>query len=146
MPHSPRWHDGRLWLLESGDGSLGTVDLQTGRYEAVTKLNGFTRGISFAGPFAFIGLSQVRESAIFSGIPIVDRVKERTCGVAVVDLRSGAQVGYVQFQDAVQEIFSVEVLPHRFPELLEPSDELVSHTYSLPDEALTHVGFAPAKS
>ncbi len=28
MPHSPRWHDGRLWLLESGNGALGYVDLQ----------------------------------------------------------------------------------------------------------------------
>src|SRR5262249_27372564 len=33
MPHSPRWHAGRLWLLESGAGSLGFVDLLTGRYE-----------------------------------------------------------------------------------------------------------------
>ncbi|HLQ46244.1 MAG TPA: TIGR03032 family protein, partial [Planctomycetaceae bacterium] len=140
MPHSPRWYDGRLWLLESGDGSFGAVDLRTGRYEAIAKLNGFTRGISFAGPFAFIGLSQVRESAVFSGIPIVERVKERTCGVAVVDLRSGRQVGYVQFQDAVQEIFAVEVLPHRFPELLEPRDELVGNAYSLPDDALRFVG------
>src|SRR5262249_44800067 len=29
MPHSPRWHDGRLWLLESGAGSLAVVDLPT---------------------------------------------------------------------------------------------------------------------
>ncbi|MCH8014576.1 MAG: DUF4915 domain-containing protein, partial [Candidatus Dadabacteria bacterium] len=40
MPHSPRWHDGRLWLLESGDGSIGTVDLATGRYEAVARVDG----------------------------------------------------------------------------------------------------------
>jgi hypothetical protein len=31
MPHSPRWYRNRLWLLESGDGSLGAVDLSTGR-------------------------------------------------------------------------------------------------------------------
>src|SRR5207247_1185934 len=30
MPHSPRWYDGRLWLLESGNGALGHVDLDTG--------------------------------------------------------------------------------------------------------------------
>src|SRR5215468_5331382 len=34
MPHSPRWHGGRLWVCESGSGTLGTVDLSTGRHEA----------------------------------------------------------------------------------------------------------------
>lgn len=147
MPHSPRWHGGRLWLLESGDGSLGTVDLQSGRYEAVVKFDGFTRGVSYCGPFAFVGLSQVRESAIFSGIPIATRLqdKERICGVAVVHLPSGRQVGWVHFQDAVQEVFAVEAVPHRYPDLLEASDPLVASTYSLPDEALKHVGAPSAR-
>jgi uncharacterized protein (TIGR03032 family) len=26
MPHSPRLHDGRLWVLQSGKGEIGTVD------------------------------------------------------------------------------------------------------------------------
>ena len=143
MPHSPRWYHGRLWLLESGDGGFGAVDLATGRYEPIVKMNGFTRGLAFCGPFAFIGLSQVRESAVFSGIPLVDRIDERKCGVAVVDLRSGQQVGFVHFQDAVQEIFAVEVLPHRFPDLLEPAEDLVGNSYALPAAALTHAGPAP---
>ena len=146
MPHSPRWYDGKLWLLESGDGSIGTVDLQTGRYEAVAKLDGFTRGFSFRGPFAFIGLSQVRESAVFSGIPIAERLQERRCGVSVVDLRSGREVAFVRFLDQVQEIFAVEVLPHRFPDLLEPADDLVGNSYALPDEALRFVGSAETTS
>jgi hypothetical protein len=58
-------------------------------------------------------------------------------------LRSGQQVGFVHFQDAVQEIFSVEVLPHRFPDVLEPADELVGSSYALPEEALARTGPAP---
>jgi uncharacterized protein (TIGR03032 family) len=141
MPHSPRWYDGRLWLLESGDGSLGHVDLKTGKYEAIARFDGFTRGLSFWGPCAFIGLSQVRESAIFSGIPIAQRLqdKERICGVGVVHLPSARVVAWVHFLDAVQEVFAVEVVPYKFPDLLEPSDPLVASTYSLPDEALRHV-------
>ncbi|MGH3657370.1 MAG: PASTA domain-containing protein [Micromonosporaceae bacterium] len=50
---------------------------------------GFTRGIDFLGPLAFIGLSQVRESAVFSGIPLVQRLRERTCGVWVVNIETG---------------------------------------------------------
>jgi uncharacterized protein (TIGR03032 family) len=141
MPHSPRMHDGRLWLLDSGKGSIGTVDLQKGSFEEVCQLDGFTRGLSFAGRFAFVGLSQVREKAVFSGIPIGVRLqeKERTCGAAVVDLESGQQVGFVHFQGDVQEIFSVEMLPYRFPELLEWDSELLNNTYALPDEALRDV-------
>ncbi len=56
MPHSPRWHDGRLWVLQSGTGGVGTVDPRTGRYEPVAELPGFTRGLDFHGPFAFVGL------------------------------------------------------------------------------------------
>jgi uncharacterized protein (TIGR03032 family) len=43
MPHSPRWYGGRLWVCESGSGTLGTVDPATGRYEAVAAAPGFTR-------------------------------------------------------------------------------------------------------
>ena len=49
MPHSPRWYGGRLWVCESGAGTLGFVDPNTGRYEAVAAVPGFTRGLDFAG-------------------------------------------------------------------------------------------------
>lgn len=140
MPHSPRWYRNKLWLLESGDGGFGTVDLQTGRYEAITQLPGFTRGISFYGPLAFIGLSQVRESAVFSGIPLVERLEERTCGVWVVNIETGNTVGFCRFEDAVQEIFAVEVLVGgRFPDLINHDVELIGRSYVLGDEALAQV-------
>jgi uncharacterized protein (TIGR03032 family) len=89
MPHSPRWHNDRLWLLNSGDGGIGIVDERTGQYQEVCRLPGFTRGLDFAGPYAFVGLSQVRESAVFSGIAIAEMPeKDRCCGVWVVDIRN----------------------------------------------------------
>jgi len=60
MPHSPRWYQGKLWVLESGEGSLVQVDLENRTWRTVTQLPGFTRVIDFLGPLAFIGLSQVR--------------------------------------------------------------------------------------
>jgi uncharacterized protein (TIGR03032 family) len=119
MPHSPRWHDGRLWLLESGRGGLGWVDLPSGRYQVVIELPGFTRGLDFWGPWAFVGLSQVRESAYFSGLPITEPGRTRQCGVWVVDLRSGQTTAFVCFDDPIQELFAVQLLPGiRYPELL----------------------------
>ncbi len=34
MPHSPRWYRDRLWVLNSGRGQFGYVDLQSGRFAA----------------------------------------------------------------------------------------------------------------
>jgi uncharacterized protein (TIGR03032 family) len=140
MPHSPRWYDGRLWLLESGTGSVGIVDLASGRYEPVAQLPGFTRGFDVFGPFAFIGLSQVRESAIFSGIPLVERAQKRSCGVWVLDLRTGQSVAWVEFEDALQEIFAVQVLPgKRFPDVINDDRQRIASSYLLPDDALEDV-------
>ncbi|WP_237747917.1 TIGR03032 family protein [Spirulina subsalsa] len=139
MPHSPRWYDGRLWVLESGKGSLATVDLNGGKLTPVAQLPGFTRGLSFYGRWAFVGLSQVRETAVFSGIPISQQ-EERCCGVWVVDIDRGETVAFLRFEDAVQEVFAVEVLPGiRFPELIEWDEELLKTSFALPDEALQEV-------
>jgi uncharacterized protein (TIGR03032 family) len=140
MPHSPRWYQDRLWVLESGNGTLATVDPRTGQLDTVAELPGFTRGLDFLGPYAFVGLSQVRESAVFSGISLTERVSERNCGVWVVDIRSGQVVAFLKFEDAVQEVFAVALLPGiRYPDVLAASDVQVGLSYALPDEALTEV-------
>jgi uncharacterized protein (TIGR03032 family) len=141
MPHSPRWYGGRLWVCESGSGTLGYVDRSTGRYEAVAATPGFTRGIDFAGELAFVGLSQVRESAVFSGIPITERLapEERTCGVCVVDLRRGQTIALLKFQSGVQEVFAVALLPRRFPDLINDNDLLLESSFVVPTESLGEV-------
>ncbi len=140
MPHSPRWYRNQLWILESGNGGFGKIDLATGKYQEIAQLPGFTRGISFLGPLAFIGLSQVRESAVFSGIPLVERLEERTCGVWVVNIETGETVAFCRFEDAVQEIFAVEVLANcLFPDLINHDAELIGRSYVLDDKALADV-------
>ncbi len=140
MPHSPRWYRGKLWFLESGQGSLSVADPERGARQTIALVPGFTRGLDFYGPLAFIGLSQVRETAVFSGIPLVERLRERTCGVWIVNIETGDTVGFLRFDAGVQEIFAVQVLAGiRFPELLEWNDERLAHSYVLPDEALALV-------
>jgi uncharacterized protein (TIGR03032 family) len=141
MPHSPRWYNGKLWLLESGNGTIGTVDVAAKKYTPICELPGFTRGIDFADRFAFIGLSQVRETAVFSGIAIAERaLAERNCGVWVVDITNGQIVAFVKFEDAVQEIFAVTVVPNVvFPDLINDNDQLIADSFVLPDEALQAV-------
>ncbi len=140
MPHSPRWYRDRLWLLESGHGGFGFIDPATGRYESIVQLPGFTRGLSFAGPIAFVGLSQVRESAVFGGVPIAEKkLEERTCGVWVINIETGEVIGFVKFEDAVQEIFAVEAISARYPELINEDRELMAGSFELPDDALADV-------
>jgi uncharacterized protein (TIGR03032 family) len=133
MPHSPRWHNDRLWLLESGRGELVTLDLATGKTETVVELPGFTRGLAFAGSYAFVGLSQIRESSTFGDLPLTERLRERVCGVWVVELRSGQIAGFLRFEDVVQEIFDVALLPGaRYPEIAEPGSTAASESFVLP--------------
>jgi uncharacterized protein (TIGR03032 family) len=139
MPHSPRWHDGRLWVLDSGNGGFAVVDEATGRLTTVAELPGFTRGLDFCGRYAFVGLSQVRETAVFSGIAVAER-PARSCGVWVLDTVSGETVAYLKFEDAVQEIFAVQLLPgRRFPDLINDNNALIADSFVLPEPALADV-------
>ena len=139
MPHSPRWYDGKLWVLESGRGALCTVDVETGQIETVAILPGFTRGMSFVGQYAFIGLSKVRET-VFDGLPITQTDTPRECGVWAVNIRTGEIAGFLRFEGTVSELFEVAILPgQQFPELVEPGAEATNDAFVLSDEALADV-------
>jgi len=140
MPHSPRRYAGKDWILESGIGALSVADLKAGKTEVVTKLPGFTRGLDFYGNIAFVGLSQVRETATFSGIPVADQ--ERSCGVWAVDIRTGGIVAFLKFEGIVQEIFAIQVLPGiKYPDLINEAGETLDGSFVLPDlpEKLNYV-------
>ena len=127
MPHSPRWYNGKLWILESGKGSLATVSVETGEVTTVATLPGFTRGLNFIGPYALVGLSQVRES-VFKDLPITSRKEERNCGVWIVDVRNGEVVGELKFSGMVKEIFDVKVLHNtKWPTILDEPALVQSH-------------------
>jgi uncharacterized protein (TIGR03032 family) len=133
MPHSPRWHDGSLWLLESGTGQLLHVDPASGRRQRVAELPGFARGLALVGPYAFVGLSKIRKTSALDGVPLADRREQLKCGVAVVDLRNGRVVALLEFQTAVEEIFDVQLLPGlRFPEVIGFQQETIQHTFVVP--------------
>jgi uncharacterized protein (TIGR03032 family) len=133
MPHSPRWHDSKLWILESGTGRLLMLDLATGQKQAVAEVPGFARGLAFAGRYAFIGLSKIRKTSAMDGVPLAERRDELKCGVAAVDTRSGQVIGLLEFETAVEEIFDVQILRGlRFPEVVGFQKEAVHHTFVVP--------------
>ena len=135
MPHSPRWHDGKLWVLESGTGGIVLVDRDTGKHETIAQLPGFTRGWAFAGPYAFVGLSKIRATSAMDGVPLAEKRDQLRCGIAVVDLRTGQSAAFLEFQTAVEEIFDVQLLPGiRYPEVLGFQKETLNHTFVIPPQ------------
>jgi uncharacterized protein (TIGR03032 family) len=125
MPHSPRVHQGRVWLLDSGTGRLVVVDPTTGRVATVAELPGYARGLALHQSLAFVGLSKIRETAVFGGLPIAQPREGLQCGVAIIDLQTGRHLARLEFQSGVEEIFSVEILPGiRFPAVSGPHPEV----------------------
>jgi uncharacterized protein (TIGR03032 family) len=134
MPHSPRWYQDQLWVLNSGAGELCAVDVKTGRHNVVCALPGYLRELSFAGPFALVGLCQIRERHIFGGLPVQQRHAKLLCGVAVVDLRSGREVGMFEFTSGVQELYEVLFLPGvRRPMILNTDKDAARETFTAPE-------------
>lgn len=112
MPHSPRWHRGQLFVLNSGLGEFGTIDPATGRFQAIAALPGYPRGLDFVGRFAVIGLSKPREGA-FRGLGLQDRLAAQGasahCGLRVVDLDTGDVVHWMDIGPPLAELFDVRV-------------------------------------
>lgn len=123
MPHSPRLYDGRLWVLDSGRGQLALVEPAAGRVQTVALVPGYTRGLAFHGPYAFVGLSRIRETNVFGGLPIAEHRDELVCGIGAIDLRSGQTVATFMLRSCVEEIFDVQVVPLRCLALSGPELE-----------------------
>ncbi len=111
MPHSPRWHEGRLWLLNSGSGELGYIE--QGRFRPVIFCPGFVRGLSLVDDHAFVGLSILRSTRA-TGLALEARLNadNRTAqsGLMVINLKTGTVVHWVHFPNTVEELFDVVVL------------------------------------
>lgn len=111
MPHSPRLFDGELYLLLSATGELVKMDTNSGKYDVVTQLDGFVRGLCKHGDYVFVGLSKLRKSSsTFGKLKIAERAL--SAGVAVVHLPTGALVGEIRYHASVDEIYDVQIIPN----------------------------------
>jgi len=132
MPHSPRLHEGKLWVLDSGTGRVLILDLASGQAETVAALPGYTRGLAFRGRYAFVGLSRIRETKQFGGLPIA-AATDLKCGVWVLDAATGRQVAFLEFEEDVEEIFDVQVMAgFRRPNVIGLQQETVHAAFCLP--------------
>ncbi len=114
MPHSPRVHEGELWVCNSGAGELGIVDPQDGSFHPFAFFPGFVRGLAFHGKYAFVGLSRPRHKR-FDGLPLLERIARDELtpwtGVQIIDTTTGETVGWFRIEGPVTELYDVAVLP-----------------------------------
>lgn len=105
-PHSARLHQGRVWVDNSGYGEVGVAGADG--FAPAARLPGWTRGLCFCGPAAFVGVSRViprfRQYA-----PGVD-VTESECGVHALEVKTGRWLGSISWPMGNQ-IFGLDWLP-----------------------------------
>lgn len=114
MPHSPRVHNGELYVLNSGTGGLLRVDRKTGETEEIAFCPGFVRGLSFHGDFAIVGLSRPRYKR-FEGLALDQRLKdadsEPWTGLQIINLKTGAVAEWFRIDGAIAEVYDTGFAP-----------------------------------
>jgi uncharacterized protein (TIGR03032 family) len=109
LPHSPRAQGNQIFFLNTGHGELVLADSKTGQVTSVCRVPGVARGLCLHGGYAFIGLSKARPT--LEDVPVVAERDQLRCALWVVELRTGATAGYLEFCSGVEEIFDVQLLP-----------------------------------
>ncbi|QOL26127.1 TIGR03032 family protein [Thalassotalea sp. LPB0316] len=108
MPHSPRWANGKLWVLNSGTGYLGYVDFETKSFVPHTFCPGFLRGLSIKDNYAVVGLSKPRYER-FEGLQLQQNLEEKDseawCGIQIIDLKDSKVVEWARLDGPVTELF-----------------------------------------
>lgn len=131
-PHSPRLYDGRLWVLNSGNGTIGFI--RSGKLTEMTMCPGYPRGLTFLGNSAVIGVSRLRESGSGTNLPLAGRLQQKKitsrCGVVILDIGTGKPLHEAYFGEGVDEIFDVVVLQGvKNPKLVKPGSQEAARSY-----------------
>ncbi len=115
MPHSPRWYQDKLWVLNSGTGEFGFINIKKGSFEPIAFCPGYLRGCAFSGNYAIVGLSQSRDNKTFADLPMNKKLEQQgvepRCGLMVIDLNTGDIVHWLRIQGVVKELYDVAILP-----------------------------------
>lgn len=114
MPHTPRFYQNKLWVLEAGTGWFGWIDTKKGTFEKVTWVPGFARGLRFFGDYALVGLSKPRNK-VFEGLPLQEEIKKQNkqpeAGIYIIHLKTGKVHATMNIDGSVGEIYDVGVIP-----------------------------------
>jgi uncharacterized protein (TIGR03032 family) len=134
-PHSPNWHNHKLWVLESGTGYFGYVDLDKKKFVKKVFLPGFLRGMTFFEKFAIVCLSKDRHDHAFHDLPLRENLRcheaSSVCGFRIIDTETFSVVEEFTFDDSfkVTELYDVICLPGYRSRILSSGEVDAMHHY-----------------
>jgi uncharacterized protein (TIGR03032 family) len=117
LPHAPRLVGGRLWIVETGSGSVGVVDPAAGTFEAVVRLPAYVRSASVvADRYLVLGGSSRRDDAAWRDLPLGEHLSDAgitrpAMGLFVVDTEAGELVEELVLEGTPRELYSTCWLP-----------------------------------
>ena len=135
MPHSPRIHNGKLWLLESGSGYLGYVDEKNNQFIRQILCPGFARGLTFFGNYALVTTSLPRTGNYYSGIPLNDNLLfdhlTPICGVVLIDIVQRKIIGVIEFKEKIKELYDLKIFEESLaPVILDKYDKTARQLFT----------------
>lgn len=111
MPHSPRLYDGKLLVLCSASGELRLIEPEKEQSTVLFQADYFMRGMAKQGDYLFIGTSRIRKSSkTFGKLPMAKKAQH--AGVIALHLPSLKIVAQFWYENSVDEIYDVQVLPN----------------------------------
>jgi uncharacterized protein (TIGR03032 family) len=112
MPHSPKVFNNELYVLLSAKGELVKINTATGKYDVITKIGGFVRGMSLYKDYLFVGLSKLRKnSSTFAKLDFADKADQ--CGIMIIHLPTGSIAGKITYTSSVDEIYDIHIVPEK---------------------------------
>ena len=91
-PFAPRLYRNKLWVLESGSGALGWIDLETRRFECFAQVPGTPRGLRFVGDHALVTTSGA-------------------AGLHWINLKTGKFDHWLALRGSIAEAIDIAVIP-----------------------------------
>ena len=127
MPHNATYYRDQLWVLNSGSGELGTVDLETKEFSPKVWLPGFLRGLQFIGRYAIIGSSLDRKERRFQDLELGKRFEQKktsaVCGIFIVDLADFGITHKLELKGNIHELYDLAIVPGRRARVIGINDE-----------------------
>jgi uncharacterized protein (TIGR03032 family) len=112
MPHSPRIFGNDLYVLLSATGELVKIDIKSGKYDVIIKLEGFVRGMSLHKDYLFIGLSKLRKnSSTFGKLDFAQNARQS--GIMVIHLPTASIAGKITYLSSLDEIYDVHIMANK---------------------------------
>ena len=114
FPHSPRWYNNMLWVLESGSGYFGFIE--NNKFERKVFIPGFLRGLIFHNNYAIVNTSIDRHTKNFKEYELGDiletkKLKEK-CGIWIIDINTFDIVHSLIFTGDVKELYDIAIVPN----------------------------------